>query len=139
MGMHCGGSGPITPIPTKPVPRPLGSSSLFSSPLHSLLYRHPYLAAGGWTTTVDARFNFMSTFSKKYIWAFGLSINDFTAWGGFKGFVRSVNKLKSVNIMGELHKIVKRHFSTTPFSNGPVIKEFIQLQVPNYQFPHTHW
>ena len=32
---------------TKPVPRPLGSSPLFSgpnSPLQSLLYRHPYLS-----------------------------------------------------------------------------------------------
>ena len=59
MGLHHGGSGPITPA--KPVPRPLGTSSLFPSPLHSLLYRHPYLA-GGWT--IDARgpaFSLLST------------------------------------------------------------------------------
>jgi hypothetical protein len=61
MGMH---PGPIAPIPTKPVPRPLGSSSLFSSPLHSLLYRHPYLTAGGWN--FDARgtsFNLLCTYN----------------------------------------------------------------------------
>ena len=69
---------------------------------------------------------------KKYFRAFGLSINDVTARGVVKGFVTSVKCEKEG---GELYKITLRHFQTTPFSiaPGPVIKNFIQLQVPNFQ------
>ena len=130
MGMHCGGSGPITPIPTKPVPRPLGSSSLFSSPLHSLLYRHPYLAAGGWTTTVDARFNFMSTCYKKSILGplgCPLMTSRPGEWSRFLW--------RQWNVKKRGGEIIQNNY--TPFSDDPFfpffIKNFIQLQVPNFQ------